>query len=216
MAAKEFKLGKNVGMVHAMALAYLKFYKTLYHIPVAIEKGIESEFIVGYIDAIEKDVEGNWYIVDLKTSAYITDYLKVRVQRDPQLLIYSHFAKSLASFFGLSMKKFKGCHYRVVSKPKYVQSKQEAYPDFVRRLMASVKIEQIFIPYNPDIIADTISEHKRLEELGTALVADKVKPAKNFNACFDYYKPCQWLSKCYGKEYTDFIAEVQVTSFTTR
>jgi len=203
-AKKMFNLNPhNIALVHAMVLYYIKFHKKTKMITVALEKGIQNDFIIGYIDVIEKDIDGNWYIVDLKTTSYVNEFLKVKIQRDPQLLIYASFAKELAKYFDLDIKKFQGCHYRAVFKPKYVQGRNEKYGDYVKRLMKTVKLTQIFVPYNEKIIAETLAEHKRLEQLGNQIVEDKITPAKNFAACFDFYKPCQYISKCYGKTYTD-------------
>ena len=205
---KEYNLGLNWPLVYAMVLKYISYHKKLKVNLIALELPVQNNNIIGYIDVIEGNDHG-WSIVDLKTTSYISiPDLIVKTRMDPQLHIYASFIEDLATGLELDIKRFQGCHYRVISKPKLSQRVSETNSEYVRRLLPNIRVEDIFVEHSPKMIAEVLEKHFRLKRLGEDILSGKIQPMKNTTSCFNYFKPCPYISQCLGgKTYTETVNE---------
>ena len=110
-------------------------------------------------------------------------------------MIYKEIAKDL----GLDPKKFKGCRYRVVTKPKLKFKATESHSDYVLRIASSAKYHDYVVPIEVMRPSEIFEEHKALHKLALSLHKKKVKPRKNYNYCDSYFRNCEYWSQCHGK-----------------
>lgn len=199
-------------LVHAMVLKYLRMHKTTNLEAVVCEYSIEDDIVIGFVDVVFKEPNGDWWISDLKTSARLSSTLISRLPQDRQLNLYSYFAPQIAAKFDLDIKKFKGCRYRLTTKSAARMRSTENYNDFVLRVADLVKTYDIIVPIekmNPEAV---YSEHVD-RYMRTILLRDKkVDPKKNFAYCDSYFKPCPYWSKCHGNCFSDMSESLEVIS----
>lgn len=182
---------------------------------------------VGYVDALGKEKDGGWWIIDLKSAGNYDPKLIPRLPLDLQLNLYAYFKDHIAGVLGLDPDKFRGCKYRQITKSKANKKAGESDAEFIKRLItpapdrynpgmvkAPVEARDFTIPYftmNPSMAWEIIQENLiRARELqhGEA-------PKKNYNACMDFFKPCQYFSKCHGVTHTDGYNYVKVSTSQT-
>jgi len=124
----------DYGLVQAMIIKYLRLHKKLKLKVITCEPQILTTSMNGYIDVIEEDEEGIWWITDLKTAKTFYPSKVRELAHDPQLNLYAAHRAILADTFGLDPTKFGGCRYRVTTKSSAKQQAKETYIDFVLRL----------------------------------------------------------------------------------
>ena len=159
---------------------------------VECEPKIESDTFVGYIDAIMADLAGNWWIVDIKTFARVSDSTIARLKNDFQLNLYALNADKLP----YDQRKFAGVRYRVVTKP-YVGAKAN-----IDTLLDKVEVWDIPVlkqDLNPEFFSKQFgslcSKVQKLEA-GEA-------PTRNYSYCESYFTPCEFWSNCHGATVTE-------------
>lgn len=179
---------------------------------------------VGYIDAIGVDAYGNWWIIDLKSAGNYDDKLLPRLPLDLQLNLYAYFKDHIAGVLRLDPEKFAGCKYRQITKSKATQQEGESDAEFIKRLItprmsygkyqAPVEARDFTVPYfkmNPSLAWSVIQENLiRARELQQGEA-----PKKNFKACLDFFKPCEYFSKCHGYTHTDGYNNVKVNTINS-
>jgi hypothetical protein len=176
-----------------MLKKYVEFRKASGIRVVHCELALATPEYNGFIDAIA--VQGDsWFILDLKTAARHDENILSRLPLDPQLNLYAHFAEELyIAVPEIAGKRFAGCLYSQTTKSK---------AGTIKGLEAGVKVFEMFIPVEsmqPEVIWSLFNEmHNRALEIHAGEA-----PKKNFSACFNYFKPCEYFSQCYGKTFTD-------------
>lgn len=207
-------LEKDVGLVHAMVLSYLRLRKTQTLEAIACEYAIDDPNIIGYIDLIERDtVTGNWTISDLKTAKTFWATLVARLPSDRQLSLYASFYKQVAEAFNLDPDKFVGCRYKLTTKSAAEQQAKESYSEYVMRMVDKklVKSYDIFIPKEKLHIDQTIQAHLELYQKAEYLRAGN-KGRQNFSYCESYFKPCAWYSQCHGSSFTELSGSLEIVT----
>lgn len=196
-------------MIEAMVIAYVKLHRASGFKCIKCELQLTSETYIGFIDAIFTTEDGYWYIGDLKTAATFYAKSAVRLNKDPQLSLYSYFAPKFAGLLGLDFEKFRGCRYLVTTKPKLKQKAKESDRDFVKRLSLSAKSYDITIPKED---MDPAGAWSNFEDYYSRCLElwDGEAPKQNFKNCESFFKPCPYWSHCYGTKYTEALDRVEL------
>ncbi len=190
---------QDIAMIHGMILKYLILHRKS-ELEVAIcEIAVGNDKTIGYVDAIMKDDCGFWYICDLKTAGRFDDNLMARLIKDQQLNLYAYFIDQIAEKLDLDIEKFAGCLYRVTTKATIKWNKRETRQEYIERVFERIESYSIFIPkemLKPKAAYDTII---KAQERATKLKeSDETEAKQCFNSCFDYFRPCDFFSQCYG------------------
>ena len=186
-AIKEFNVSmEDKPLLAAMLENYVKLHKSSGLKVVKCELKIETTKYIGYIDFVAQDEDG-WWIGDLKTTSRHDPSILPRLHRDPQMNLYAHFADDIGRALQMN-GPFLGIRYRQSVKSK---AKTE------KGLKEGCKAYDIVIPANLLETKDTWSNfedaHRLVEELHSGLA-----PKPNYNACMEYFSPCQFFSQCHG------------------
>ena len=190
LAFKLFKLNKKSGLYC-----------------VAVEYKILTEHTLGYIDVVMADEDKNWWMVDIKTTSRRSDLTNNKLHNDYQLNLYAAHYKIVARDLGLDPKKFKGCRYRVVTKPKAKLKKNENILGYIKRILPMIEAFDVIVPLdnmNPEII---LKRHRALWRRAAKL-HDGSEPGQNFAHCSSFFRPCEYWSQCHGEIYSDTSLEI--------
>lgn len=176
---------------------------------IGFELEIGGEDIIGFIDLVLEDTNGNWRICDLKTSGMVMEILFARLAQDPQLNLYAAYAGLVAEKLGLDCSKFVGVHYRIAGKPRIAPKSGETYNAY--SLRAACECHDIFIPkemLNPN---EALEKMLRLKTIANSITDESAE--KNRQSCVDYNRPCEHWSHCHGgKTFTQCKNEVKVVT----
>ena len=172
-----------------------------------MEVGIPDE-IVGYIDGVLTDVNGYWWLLDLKTSSTDSPAMLARIPRDAQLNLYAAFADQVAAFLGLDLNKFMGVRYNTVVKPRNVIRNGESLDSYHERSKPKIYEAKIVKEeMNPLLaLADIMQARER------AIALTEENAVCNFESCYSYFRPCPYWSRCYGRTYTEGLQATPVYS----
>lgn len=207
--------------MEAMVLAMLRSYRTLRAkttlTPFAYEVEVNTPDFRGFIDVVYTDVDGGWWIGDMKTGASYSIFLNASLNLNWQLNLYAQHKEEVAALVGLDVKKFKGCVYTLVVKSRIKRKPNEDFDSYADRMTKSIVTYEIPIP------KDELDPKEIWTQFKTALVqarslakmSDKLclkTASPNYNACSSYYKPCEYWSRCYGKNYTELKERTVLTS----
>lgn len=195
-------------LVYGMVLKYLMGSKLTRLKTICCELMIEHEVIFGFIDAIQVDLEGKWWITDLKTASSISESLQAKLPMDRQLSLYAFYAPEIATKLGLKLEDFGGCRYRVVTKPKLKFKAGETPEQYILRIKESAKFRDYVIPKEDMNPKGSYDLHNELHKLAKKLHTKKIKPVKNFNFCDQYFRTCEYFSQCHGRCVSDIKLEV--------
>lgn len=168
------------------------------------EVQIGNDSYIGFIDAIMVDRNQNWWIVDLKTAARLSNSLLSRLSRDPQLNLYSHFKDEIAHKLDLDPDKFAGTRYRVTTKPTIKLNKKESTSEFIKRCFDRIESFDIGIPaadLNPEAAYQHIMSLR--DKANDLLELDEDEIPQNFTYCETYFRPCPYWSNCYGCTFSE-------------
>jgi hypothetical protein len=183
---------------------------------VGIELEIGDENLVGYIDAVMADRNGNFWICDLKTSGLVVDTLFARLHKDPQLNLYCAFAEQVvekinaASNRKLDIKKLQGCAYRVVAKPRTTPKTGESFEAYAAR--AAPEAYDVYIPIDKMDPESALREIRELQTKAKAITLDNSRC--NRANCVQWQRPCDFFSQCHGATFTECKESAKV--FTTK
>ena len=189
----------DIAMIEAMIIKYLLLHSKSELDVVVCEIAVGDEDTIGYVDAIMQDKNGFWYITDLKTAGRFDDNLMARLMKDQQLNLYAYFIDQIAYTLDLELEKFAGCLYRVTTKATIKWNKRETRKEYIERVYDRIESYSIFIPkeiLNPKAAYETVI---KAQKRATVLSSSEETEAKQcFNSCFDYFRPCDFFSQCYG------------------
>lgn len=198
---------EDVPLVHAMVLTYLRLRKRVPLRVLAVEVEIRTDWMLGYVDIVEEEEDGSWWITDVKTWKTLNDAQVKQLPKDPQLNLYAGHHEVVAELLGLLPEKFAGVRWRVVTKTSAKQKAGEDYLTYVKRL-ADKHLEAHDIPVPRVLLhpGERLAEHRRLWERSAVLIASGgVGATKNYKTCFDFFSPCQFWSACHGQTFSDDI-----------
>lgn len=198
-------------LAQAMVIKLVRLNKKCGHRFVAVEPSIDNSWFTGKIDMIVEDGAGLWWIGDYKClKSFRPETDGPPLFRDPQLNIYASRSDEIAKLLGLDPTKFGGTRYRVCTKSSAKRQPKETEVDIVMRLVNSIKAYDVEIPVagmNPSF-AEVL--HKKLYKRSMDLRKDPTKAVKNYNSCMNFFKPCEYWSKCHGALYSEMSMKVTV------
>jgi hypothetical protein len=167
-----------------------------YPVQIELELLAPKEF-KGFVDVVLEGDKGYW-ITDIKTAASISRFLRSRLASDRQLNLYVHWYEKLLK----PDKPILGCRYRAVTKSRLKYKKDETFKQLSDRIFQGINAYEYVIPLelmNPESAANTFAKvRKRQKQLHKDAV-----PVRNFNYCESYFRPCEFWSKCHGKQFTE-------------
>jgi hypothetical protein len=202
---------------------------------IACEIEISTKITRGFVDFICVDELGRWWIGDIKTTGWWKSLLPMRLSRDPQLNIYSFHKHELAKMLGLDVNKFAGCIYRAIAKSKHVPikaggkhyktgrvyEKDETLKEFSSR--SEVRCYFVHVLESEMCPGAIMQQHQltrnHINSLKnwtinygmTQVDVESIILRRNFNACLDYSKSCEYWSRCYGgKTFTTCMTSLNV------
>lgn len=178
------------------------------------EVSVQTDEFIMFIDSILVDESnGEWWILDNKTSTRIGVLLKARVHRDYQLNFYASFADDLAIALKLDRSRFAGVRYGICARPNSKPKKTETLKEYSSRV--KVQYEEFVVPARdlvPDVAREFVKD-ARSKQLALFEVTRIEDTRPNFLACEDYFKPCEFWSRCYGHTVTS-PAKIPVAVFS--
>lgn len=192
--------------VHGPLLwAMLRRYKNLHESvglnPLYIElELIDKKEYRGFVDLVLEDKEkGGIWITDMKTAGYTSKFLHSRLSRDPQLNLYVHYYKKVIK----SEQPILGCRYRVVTKTKLKRKTNETMKAYSERIYKSIQASEYVIPIdkmNPAQIVEGTFKPARVRQKA---LHKNATPIKNYQHCESYRRPCEFWSRCHGKQFSE-------------
>jgi len=205
---EDIMLPKKYGyLVHGMIIKYLRLHKRMGFKVLAVEFDINTKEVTGKVDAIMEDPSGKWWIIDYKTAKTLYLPSVPSLPADPQLNLYAAHAEDIAKMFDLDFASFGGCRHRVVTKPDLKKKVTETNNEYTLRIAKSVKVHDIEIPIELMNPQETLDRHVKLYARSKQLYRKDVTPQKNYGNCMSFFRPCEYFSRCHGREFS----EIQVT-----
>jgi len=208
---ERYSVEEHQPMIHAMLLKYLKLHQKVGLKFTKAELELTDKTFIGFVDVIMEDDDGGWWVVDIKTAARIYPITKAKLKTDPQLNLYA--AKMLEDLkkYGLKLKKkdFKGCRYRVTSKPTLRRKSTETYGQYVQRLYSSCRSIDYVVPKESLNMAAALREHKVEHDFSLQLRNGELLPERNLSYCDSYFRPCEYWSGCHRELYTEGLDAIE-------
>ena len=201
-------------LIAAMVKRYCDLHESSGLEVVGIEEEVsEDGFFIGFIDAIMKDDDDNWYVVDLKTTgSFRADYLPPLI-KNIQLSLYTPYAIQLCKKLKLDPEKFAGARYRTTVKPRLKQRKGESSGEYARRLYDSCNSYDVFLP--PELLdSEALEEHEIVQQRAEQLIKGYDLPRRNYSNCTAFFKPCPYFSHCHGMTFTEAQEKIEVLEAT--
>jgi len=194
-------LGKEFAEEYApMITAMLQSYRTMHEksgmTVIACELELETPTFYGFVDVILMDDDGLWWIADMKTAASYSKMLPATLPRNLQLNLYAAHVKLVAEKLNLSVKDFAGVRYRLTTKSKLKRKNGEEMIPFIKRVGFGIS------SYDFAISREELDVRSALDIHSHGFEGTKSKDVKsytcNFNNCVQYYRFCEYFSRCHG------------------
>jgi hypothetical protein len=187
----------------ASLTVYFKLHKASGLVVVACEVEVRDPgYYLGYVDAVMVAPDGGWWICDLKTASQAMWTTFRKLESDPQLCLYASYKTKVASLVGLDPDLFQGCIYRTTVKPKLVPRDGETVREYLDR--SNVTSFSIYVRAADLQVAPTRATFDRLYARAAELKAG-AEPIRDFSACGDWNRPCEYWSRCHGTLYSETI-----------
>jgi hypothetical protein len=172
----------------------------------------------GTVDAIAIDKDSNWWIVDLKTAASLSNMRPEMLNVDPQMALYTYHSEDIKKvteeLTGIKLNEFKGIRLREVTKAKERKKKEvEDFDSFYQRLKP-IEYRELVLDAN---YVET-EEVKFFMEVESERVQDSLKRfidggenikqvPRNVRNCTDPITKsvCPFFSTCHGKSAYDIM-----------
>lgn len=187
--------------------------------PYVFEKWFENDLARGKIDLILTDSKGNWVICDTKTNGMaLSPTKKMELINDSQMNLYGAFHDIIAESIKLDPKKWLGCLYREVEKPRNHYKLGESFEDFYNRISEKgiLNHREIFI-HRDEMKWDNAYNNflltvKRAREIQNYFLNDSSKEwyasiRHDTSQCKKFGTPCEYWSQCYNCLYTSAISD---------
>lgn len=211
--SEEFKLDEDTAaLIFAMLSRYKEVHAKAGLKAIACEVIVNTEKFYGIVDVILEDSSGNWWIGDMKTAASYRPDIVPTLPLHPQLNLYAAHANAIGEFLGLLPEKYLGCRYRMTTKSRIGRKGGEEIGPYVKRLSKAIKSFDFILPkelMNPNLFAGIHgSAFKMIGEAGDKEAAFP----QSFSNCMNYFRPCEFWSKCHGKNFTEMMDIGVITS----
>jgi len=208
---------RDIDLIYVYLMGYYELHEKSGLRVVKVELKIETEDFLGYLDVILVDPQGFWYIADMKVLATVSPQLVAALHRDQQLNLYaSKIGQILHALPELKFGHFAGVMYRVVQKSKANRKETETLEEFDNRLRVKmgsrkVKFYQLLVKPEGLDVKYFKSLHKHYYKRASEMMLTKPEnPLRNYKSCYDYFRPCEYWSRCHSKNFTECQA-----NFTT-
>lgn len=213
-AASAYDVQHKEPLLAAMAFKGMQIHKQEGLGTVQCEYKIQTEHTLGYVDLIAADEDGNWWIIDLKTSKKLSELTIAKLQDDYQLNLYAAHYKMIARDLGLDPKKFMGCRYRVITKSSASLQKNEDIEGYMKRLLKKnwIKGYEIIIPKEDMKPEEILKGHRDLWRRAKKL-HEGAKPKCDYAHCSSFFRPCEYWSQCHGDTYSDSLVQLEMNEY---
>ena len=194
----------DVAMIYAMLSKYKQLHAKVPLEVVGCEVIIDVPEFYGITDVVMyEDGVGLW-IVDIKTAATFQSSLLNTLTSHPQLALYARYFDVVAHAVGMKAIPFAGVRLRTTTKSKLTRKEGESTTDFIARMAKGIKSSDIAVPAELLNIAAISEQHQLVySKISDAKVEDEKKFAPNYGNCMSYFRPCNYYSRCHGKNYTN-------------
>lgn len=221
-AAEEFSIETHWKHCGALAIAkYIKFVKNSGLKTALVECQIgDGVHRKGYVDLVQYDRKGYWHIIDIKTSAksFLKEQEKLgNLHLNQQLGMYAnpkHVKQicELAKEKGIDLvpEKLKSVRLRVTTKPtSRTMDVSHSYDKFCEKNDKYIDWYDFTLPAS-DINWELAEETMDSCQARALELAEGARPVANLQSCFNFFKPCEFYSQCYGKPYEEMVASSSV------
>jgi hypothetical protein len=182
--------------------------------PYTFEKWFENDLARGKIDLICTTDEG-WLICDTKTNGMaLSPTKKMELINDSQMNLYGAFHDIIGKSCNLDPKKWIGCLYREVEKPRSIYKAGESYDEFYSRIAEKgiPKTREIFISRDEmkwdNAYNNFLLTVKRAREIQKSFIdGNPIETRQDFSQCKKFGTPCEFWSQCYNCLYTSSKSE---------
>lgn len=207
-AIEDFNLTEiDAAKLRKIFITYKKWFAEQNYKLLAVEKSFESQFFKGVIDAIVEDIDGYWYILEIKTPANFDEIKNLLLPLDIQLNIYDICFEDIAKLLDISPDKYKGVLYIEVKKPKQRLSKKETILDYHMRCSSDIKVTLLKKEdFKYDAVAFDIGV---LSGVANQIIVNNQAVFPNRNSCIENGFACQYFEKCNGVSYERFCGVVE-------
>lgn len=209
--------GLNSQQAYALAACYMSSCKDWKLVEeqlgrlkiVGTEVEINTENIIGYIDnVVVNEDSGTWYIVELKTASFVTDYR--RLPYEPQIAIYTLHKNIIADSVKVEEEKYGGVLYREVIKTRKQPRNKESILEYAERVSYEIVCNTWLVKPRMDYV-DTWLKHARKE--AEDIQEGRKEALKVYGKnCFMWGKPCEYFSRCYAASAPEDVKALSVTS----
>lgn len=209
----EFGLDEDqAALIFSMLGAYKRMHEKAGLKAVAWEVNVDVPAFYGFIDVILSSPEGSWWMGDMKTMATLSMGTEKFYPRHVQLNLYAAHVKEVAETVGLDPNAFKGCRLRAVTKSKAARKDGEETASYIKRLSKVVKAVDFILPIERMVPQEILNIHKSAFDFIGYNKNDKEKFLCNHNSCFNYFRACEYFSRCHGAEFTAAVPIEMVSS----
>lgn len=201
-------------LIFAMLSKYKEMHRKAGLKVIACETTVETAAFFGIVDVVLLDAGGSWWLGDMKTAGSYTPSLIPSLPRHPQLNLYAAHYHEIAKAMGLSPDNYRGCRYRMTTKSKLNRKDGETTEAFIARLAKAVKSIDFILPKEVMNPVEIVAVHKQAKEYieATKGFLDPTYYSPNYGNCLQYYRSCEYWSRCHGARNTDMMSLESISS----
>jgi hypothetical protein len=161
--------------------------------------------VLGFIDAVRVDVQGNWFLAERKTSGRIEEGRRELLHNETQVCTYVGAVQDIARIASLLPAKFQGLTYEVTEKPQERMGKKETLQEFGLRATARTVVwtvdASLAAHCRKVFLTNLAWASDRIEKLTAAYSRSKdvFDVVGNTGSCMKWGKKCSFFENCHGR-----------------
>lgn len=194
-------------LIFAMLGQYKKVHEKAGLKAIACEVMVATDSFYGFVDVILQDKDGGFFIGDMKTAGSYSPLMVPTLLKHPQINLYAAHYKEIAFKLGLDPEMYRGCRYRMTTKSKLIQKKGEGLEAYIQRMGEGIKSYDFIMPKEQMDPSNIVAIHAHTKEFIDEFGTEEVY-GQNYGTCLQYFKPCEYFSKCHGRNFTEMNLEV--------
>lgn len=200
----EYNLDPDVHypLVFAMLASYKKMHEKSKLAVAAVEVQVSTPSFFGFVDVVLQDVDGGFWLGDMKTASTFQQSLMPSILYHPQINLYAAYAGYLADMLKLDPAKYRGCRYRLTTKSKLLQKSGEPVEKYLARLRLAVKSYDFIMPAARMNPGKFLELHRAAFKKTHAADATEADFAPNYSACNAFFRGCEVWSHCHNSHFT--------------
>jgi len=167
-----------------------------------VEKNIETESEIGFIDAMFMEGD-DYYVVEDKTRSVLTKNISYHTKMNEQIVNYACLLRDI----GFTVK---GSFYRETMKSRSSIKKNESESDFIKRLKEEYfmgdRYQEGYVEFTDEIISNYAREKQEHDAYITSLIESGYRVERwprNSDVCVGMYGQCDYLELCAGCKNTE-------------